>query len=276
MRYKTRKYLFISFTALFFITIAPIVLYTQGYRLDTNTLALKKTGGLDLDVNMTEAKVFLNGELERETNFIFRSAVFRNILPGTYEVRLEKDGYFNWQKTAEVEEGRVTKFPGIRLFPRELTLGIMVKDAKKIFMSDNGNYAIVKVPAEKTESEEEETQNNTPIAESNLILYDLIARQRSSFLDLQRGEEVTAVYWSPESEAFSVVIEGGRRSPVFYTGQSSQDPELTDRTNFLTRSYPQVFDQDNIVLPSNSANLLYVFTKNTDNTYSMNRIDLEQ
>ncbi|MEX0877935.1 MAG: PEGA domain-containing protein [Candidatus Spechtbacterales bacterium] len=266
MRYKTRRNLFILFTLLFFVSIVPVILYTQGYRLDTQKLTLTKTGGLDLNVINSGSEVYLNGKFQRETNFIFRNAVFRNILPGDYNIEIKKDGYHAWQKTEAVKEGQVTKFTTIRLFPVELTGGILMKDVQNIFISPNEKYSIIQTPSPAT------TEGETT---SQLTYYDLNVRLPIPLLTIQSDEVIRSVKWSP-SGIFSILIDDNINSTL-YTGAGAEgEVGLVNWSVFLRRSYPTAFNEDAIVLPDNSRDVIYVMTLEEDDTYSLNRVELTQ
>lgn len=88
------------------------ILYAQGYRLgDTgNAILLKETGLLSLTSKPEGARVLINGNLTTATDDTI------NLDEGTYEVRVEKDGYFPWIKNVDIKKGVVSNFQ-IRLFP---------------------------------------------------------------------------------------------------------------------------------------------------------------
>ncbi len=118
MTKKTRRILFYS--ALFFFLTASYVtiLYAQGYKYNFKAGRFSRTGTITLRAN-TDAKVFLNDELLGSTSLLTNSFAIDRLLPGQYEVRLQKDTFSPWQKKIVVEEGLVTQFPHILLLPTD-------------------------------------------------------------------------------------------------------------------------------------------------------------
>jgi len=80
-----------------------VVLYAQGYRLDLTRGAIDKTGIILAKSIPEGAKVWLDGKPITATN-----SPISNLKPGTYHLKLEKEGRFSWEKDVPVEEGLVT------------------------------------------------------------------------------------------------------------------------------------------------------------------------
>jgi hypothetical protein len=88
-----------------FVIIAPIlVLYARGFKYDFETGNLVKTGTLVMRTEPSNVSLYLNdGAKEYEA-----PASIRFLLPGDYNIRLEKDGYHTWQKRLTVASQFVT------------------------------------------------------------------------------------------------------------------------------------------------------------------------
>lgn len=107
---KTRNYLFIFFIVFFIVGTVLISLYASGYRLSLSwplkfNRLLIKTGALNLDTNPRGAVIYLNGQARNEAallsfkkNILTTPAKIRNLLPGEYDLTLERDGYWPFQK----------------------------------------------------------------------------------------------------------------------------------------------------------------------------------
>ena len=96
--------------ALLILITTGIFLYAQGYRLDFRQRTLTATG-IILAKSLPEgAQVYLDGELTTATN-----STLSGVKPGTYQVKIERDGYFPWEKNIEVKAGLVTEI--IALLP---------------------------------------------------------------------------------------------------------------------------------------------------------------
>lgn len=88
------------------------ILYAQGYRLRDNNGSgiLQETGVLAITSVPEGARVLVNGNLTTATDDTI------NLDEGTYDIKVEKDGYFPWQKTVQIEKGVVANFQ-VQLFP---------------------------------------------------------------------------------------------------------------------------------------------------------------
>lgn len=103
-----------SIIILFFIFLGTIIgiYYAKGYRVDTSNPKnfFQGTGLLVLTSNPDGARVIIDGKLTTATNNTI------NLQPGRYKVRIEKDGYFPWEKTIEIKKETVSTAATV-LFP---------------------------------------------------------------------------------------------------------------------------------------------------------------
>src|SRR3989344_5585126 len=108
------KQLLITASILFFIIVSTIVviLYGMGYRFGfTNGKPDISGTGLLVATSIPDgAQVHINGHLTTATNNTL------NLFPGTYEVKIFKEGYFAWQKTIVVQKEVVSKADAL-LYP---------------------------------------------------------------------------------------------------------------------------------------------------------------
>jgi hypothetical protein len=88
------------------------VVYAQGYKYSFKDKQFLHTGAIQIKVN-DDAKVFLNDELDGSTSFLGNSHTIDGLLPGFYTIRLEREGFTDWEKSVEVQEGLITDFPKI-------------------------------------------------------------------------------------------------------------------------------------------------------------------
>ena len=261
MTYSTRKRLFIAFTIVFFISVPLLVLYTQGYRTDFQNKKLVKTGGLDISIDTLDTTVYLDNKLKKETNFIFRNAVFRNIIPKVYSIHIEKDGYIPWEKNVSVEEEQVTKFVNIKLFPQSLSEFTILKNAEKVFVSTDSRYAVTQTTAE----------TDNAVAKKQVLLVNLETLSKVAIIDLYTNESVQDVEWDSSSNTFSVKTE--RKVYLFSTLNSSS---LKDWTTFLSTNFPAPFNKNNKIIPASSVNSVFVVQKELNDTLSVHYLDIEK
>jgi|GEM_PF-860119 len=101
---------------LILITVVAVgaIAYGRGYRIsrdETGRNIVAGTGLLVLTSTPDGARAFVDGELATATNNTI------NLKPGNYSVRIEKDGYFAWEKEITITNEQVTE-TGALLFPK--------------------------------------------------------------------------------------------------------------------------------------------------------------
>jgi len=123
--------------AVVFIVAAPaLVFYTAGYRWNPKKDKIERNGTLIVDSVPTGARVFLNGRATAETTPV----TLQNVAPGNYLVRVERDGYYPWQKRLDVYPEFVTFANTIRLWRVATTTSFIPQPAAIIQPSPNENF----------------------------------------------------------------------------------------------------------------------------------------
>lgn len=118
MTKKVKQTLFYSAVAIFVLLSYVVILYAQGYKYSFTDRRFVSTGAISLKVS-ADAKIYLDDHLEGTTSFFLNNFSIDRLVPGTYELRAQKDNYFSWQKAVLVEEGLVANFSKILLLPEE-------------------------------------------------------------------------------------------------------------------------------------------------------------
>lgn len=110
--------LFVAAVLVFGIASYLAVRYAQGYVWDWDTGYFVRTGAVAVSVN-TDAKLFIDDELVGSTSLLGHDVGKAHLTPGTYTLRLMKDGWSSWQKQATVTDGLLTQFPRVLLVPTD-------------------------------------------------------------------------------------------------------------------------------------------------------------
>jgi hypothetical protein len=102
---KLKRFIPLLILFVIFLITAGVVLYGKGYRigLQTGKVELKGTGLLVAKSVPDAAQVYINGHLTTATDNTI------NLSPGTYEVKIYKDGYFEWKKNIIVQAEVVSR-----------------------------------------------------------------------------------------------------------------------------------------------------------------------
>ena len=155
MNITTRKYLFLFFI-LAFVTITPLVsLYAAGYKFSFSGKILQKTGMLIIDSAPVGASIIIDSEPQqkfinkvrskilsetKEINILKTPAKIKGLIPGNYKVRLEKDGYWPWEKELKITSGNSTFAEDIVIFKNNLPQPLDIGTISKTKQSPNKKY----------------------------------------------------------------------------------------------------------------------------------------
>jgi hypothetical protein len=259
MQQRTRRKLFIAFAILFFLSVPVIVLFTQGYRADLDGRRLVKTGGIDLDIVNENSRVFLNGQFKKESGSIFRNVVFKNIYPNIYNVRIEKDNYFAWEKNIEVLPEMVSRFLNIQLFPTNLSPNVIAEEVKNVFISPDSKFAIAQ-------------KKSKPDAENSVILINLENGFAGQISTLDSADTLRDVQWSSNSRVFSVTIRS-RPAVLVYTGTVDGSQVLIDWSSFLKKNFPLALNLSSRLMPATSPDVLFVLETEPDTTFTLHQAE---
>jgi len=129
---RIRRVLFYLSLAVFFIGLPFILSFALGYIFDMRTLKFTRTGLIDLETQPQGAAVYLNKVLLKDKT----PATIRELLPGTYNITLELENYYPWQRDVRIEAGKVARLDKIIFFPLRPNIGQMNKDKISSFWLD--------------------------------------------------------------------------------------------------------------------------------------------
>src|SRR3990170_6658602 len=122
--------------AFMFAVTAGIILYASGFRLDLGQGGFARTGMILVKSVPDGAKVFLDDELSGATD-----STIGSLQPGTYHLKIEKEGFLSWEKDVEVKEELVTSITAL-LPPRSPSLTAITQNgAKLVTASASGEKA---------------------------------------------------------------------------------------------------------------------------------------
>jgi hypothetical protein len=155
MSKKIRDSIFIIFIVLFLVLTTVISLYATGYKFNLRwplrlNAFLVKTGMLVVSTEPTGAEIYLNDQPQTELslnvwsgNYAATPAKIKNVLPGDYTLRLEKSGYWPWQKKITIDSGQTTFVENINLFRNDLPIFIATSTGGQLQLSSSWRYLYV-------------------------------------------------------------------------------------------------------------------------------------
>lgn len=146
MNKNQRRIFFFTMVIIFLIIGPSLFMYSQGYRFDIKKFQFVETGGLYIKTFPEEARLYINNEYINKTSFFTRDILVQNLLPDSYEIKIEKDGYHIWEKSLEIESKKVTEAKYVILFNKdnnfreiEENISNFYHDGNQIFFINNLN-----------------------------------------------------------------------------------------------------------------------------------------
>jgi len=161
MTLKTRRYIFWLFLALFILVGTGAIFYSNGWRLDLEDCSfysmsactsIQRTGGVFVKTQQKGISIKIDDEVfSDKSGMLQNGTLISNLLPKSYYLEIEKEGYQTWQKNVEVEPALVSKLAKVILVPnliesQALPLANKVnsfyQSAKEetVFQNSNGLY----------------------------------------------------------------------------------------------------------------------------------------
>lgn len=186
--FKQISFAFITALIIIGITVA-IIIFGRGYRLNPNNNQVQTTGLLATTSSPNGANVYINNQLTSATNSTI------NLLPGTYDVKITKDGYTSWSKKLQIKGEVVTKAEALLIPIAPEFRPLTTTGALNPILSPDGTriaYGIASASAEKQGIWILDL-NDRPLS------FQTSARQiavDSSFIQYSKAKMI----WSPDSK----------------------------------------------------------------------------
>ncbi len=189
MNIRYRRLVYLSFIFIFLIITPVVILYTAGYRYNFQKHKIQKTGILILKSDPVGASIYLNGELREEKT----QARIANLLPDDYNIKIEKENFYPWQKTLPVQSRLTTFAENITLFEKNLLAGV-VEASSELFSLSPDKIKIIYL--DKKETGDEVWLFNFKNLKKNLIYR--ISKDSGEIADLE---------WSNDSLKILITLE---------------------------------------------------------------------
>ena len=141
MNRRFKNLILISSFLIFFALSYLVVLYAYGYQFDFKNLGWIKTGSLFVKANFSDAKIYIDGQLNGQTSFLSATFIEKYLLPGTYSIKIEKDGFLSLDKNIEIKSGEVGQLAHIYLINTEEINDFIENSVQE---EENINYFISK------------------------------------------------------------------------------------------------------------------------------------
>lgn len=219
-----KKQILVSLAVLIFLTLGTIVviLYGKGYQFGFGNGRPEVTGtGLLVATSTPDgAQVLVDGHLTTATNNTI------NLQPGSYDIKILKDGYFTWEKQLKVQKEVVTKAEAL-LFP---------KAPKLENITDTG---VARPVIDPSRTKIAYTVASQSAKQNGIYILNL---QDQSLLTLQSGatqiaDETTGIpfsqaslSWSPDGQNILATIPGTNGNTMYLLSTTGANPNPQDVT----------------------------------------------
>ncbi len=131
MTFKTRRIVFYSLFFIFIVTGLGTIFYSQGWRINIEKcqiakfwncqIEFQKTGAIFIETKPKDVLIKIDGKTFKDKSGLIQSGtLITNLLPETYKVTIEKEGYLPWQKDLKVEPTLVAEILKTVLIPKKL------------------------------------------------------------------------------------------------------------------------------------------------------------
>ncbi|MFA5076363.1 MAG: PEGA domain-containing protein [Patescibacteria group bacterium] len=287
---RTRRVVYIIFILLFLATAPILVLYTAGYRYNFKKGEVQKTGSISIKAFPYDSEIYF--ENVNQTGYRPDNTVrIVNLKPGEHEIKINKDGYYPWQKKVEIYSGTNTFVDKVILFKQNLPEQVI---NNKISLSqlapDQGKIAYVATGQTSDQIYIFNYQNlqTTLVNQTNLKINAVDWSENSAQLLLTTESDDYLIYDLTKSKEPSDIttITNVSMDKVFWDKTNNYtlyglSGRAIYQINTLTKEYriihyfPSDTEDTNISdFIAENKNLFYIQTT-ADGSY-LNKIDLDQ
>jgi len=229
MTLRTRRIIMISFILAFFILAPIIIFYSSGYRLDIKRVKIIKTGTLMVEAkDIKNANLYIDNKLYEEP---FDEKIFiYNLLPGEYQIRLEKEGYHNWERKITINSSLTTFAKDIILFKKNLPLQLIEGNVTDFYLSPDKQKIVYILKTNEF---------------LELYLYDLNIKNNNLIYRIGSGYENIVVKWAASGKKILLGLDDNYL--VFDINNLQQGKSINKIIGFKPTSITWDINSDNII-----------------------------
>ncbi len=135
----------------------------------------------------------LHGEQARKTDWLFGTILIDDLLPKSYKVSVEKEGYIPWEKNLEVKKRGVTEVKNVILIPELLQAKNLTESVEGFWVSPDRSFILL--------------EKSSPSKGTWLSRWD-VQKNTESIVWGKLGAKVSSVSWRKDSNAILVQFKG--------------------------------------------------------------------
>lgn len=171
---KFKIYLYFCISA-FFCLLGIILFYSFGFKYNIQKNETTQVGAIIIKTTPKKVDIYKNSLLHKNnktiTNLFSDFVKINSLEAKTYNIKIKKEGYFDWEKNVEVKEGIVTELKNIVLLKKEYNKTIILENLEKdnIWLNNQKNKIVYQKKGD-----------------SRLVLFDIIKKEEKSIADLNK------------------------------------------------------------------------------------------
>lgn len=199
---KILYYIFLSIVLLVLACIcAGIIFYASGYKINWKAGKIDKTGMLVVNSQEENLKIFIDKKQINTTQgksaVIFSSSYTATLLPGEYDLEIQKDSRVPYDEHITIEKELVTKIDNVLLLPDKIPDETFLNKEMVGYSFSPDNKKIVY-----------QTSNN------NVLVYNIETKQEKMLDEKIFQDKITSYSW--DSSSNRVVLRIDKKDGSFY------------------------------------------------------------
>lgn len=250
---RIRLTIMLSLIGLFFIISPVVLLIARGFRFDFETKSITHGGALSLETTPVGGTIFIN-DIEMKQKSPYK---IPNIIPGNYHIKIEKEGYYPWEKDIRIESNQTTYLHDVDLFQKNTPEFLNLSESPVVNLLPTQN------------------SNNVVFMTQNDQTYDVYSYDRdtttSTLLTRVHSSALPQLEWSPDEKNIEILFSlNGRENLILLPLESptvfqthSFEKNVTTSLQWDTRTATLLFEEKNILKKLGSENQSPLFTLST-------------
>jgi len=221
MHIKFRRIIISVFLLAFFVIGPLLLLYSSGYRFDLKRGKVVQTGNIFVEAkDLSLATIYLNDEKYKEP--LTKKLFINNLLPGDYNLSVEKEDRYTWAKKVHVDAGLTTFILDLHLFLKQEPIIEVPGEIEEMVISPDGQRALYV----KTSDSFRELFVRTLINSEDELIYRASTKTEFKYA------------WAPSSN--KILVVSGQTATVF----SSKAPFTSQLIPLPTQTAKATWDNE--------------------------------
>lgn len=212
MKKRVRNILFWIAAVTFVIASWASIRYAQGYTYDFDLGKFVRTGAIAVTVN-TSATLFIDDAPSGGTSLLGNRVGQEGLTPGTYSVRVSREGYTTWHKSAIVAEGQLTDFAYVLILPTDDS---SLLELKKEASQSLGNAQMLGTRQPKEVRDGDFILQQTTLLDARLASASLLAE---NVLGFSMAKDQSRLVWWTRNEIWVLWLRNTDKQPYRSEGE---------------------------------------------------------